>query len=1020
MASRQAIVGWTEMTTKAKPFQLATVDAVLNSFRKNRKFRRFLVADEVGLGKTVVAKEVIKRMMQRRRKHLTVFYMCSNLAIAKQNKDNLLKLLPADEREDAECQVDRLSLLSIYEPPQHPKLHLYSLTPDTSIPVRKKRRRDGRQEERALIHVLLKEICPEFFREVRGSVFRRQANKNWKRHIREQNEIANVGALKQAFRDSVRKELGVAPRKQLLPRLREFRDKDNHLALIAHMRNALAASAIEQVEPDLVIFDEFQKFRDLLSPDLEESERRVIGRLRGEDSQNPPALLLLSATPYRLFTRRWEDESGSEHRSEFFELIEFLYGGNHSAKKKRDDTEAAFELLEGELRKGDPKSETSDEARKTIEGLLRPIMARTERASHRQGWGPTKTQRVNAAVHHEDLEVFRHLTDSLDNRHKSYSVPYWTSIPLPMQTMGNHYVAWRESKNSGSKGVPKLTKTMRNSYQRLPNWPHPRMRALLDHITPKQLSTPWLPPTVPWWELKGIWASEDRIPHKLLVFSRFWAVPQTIASTLSFNMESAIVGRDGLSYKQLNRRKLLSATENRHALLGLFHPSPFLVDSTDPLLTGKRKPSELRTAICGQLKSALASIDVTVQKGSRHIPTWQLLAQLETKTDNWEWVSDSWWRIRGEVSKAEDDNSGLAQLLNDWDEKAGAKLNTISQKSFNELVEYALGSPGVAIGRSLKRHWEEAVTKHGFYSTLGASWIGLRNYLDQRWFYHSLRRKKEKYPRAIRRAVIEGNLEAVLDEHLWITSQLRNMAGAELADELKSGFDVKSGTFSIHPLDGDRENTFSLRSHAALPFTQQRSASLDDSKKKKRIRTDDLRRAFNTPFWPYVLATTSVGQEGLDFHAWCDSLLHWDLCRNPVDLEQREGRIQRYGGLSIRRGIAKTLKPEALSDLSADTSPWSHIQKIADERLGDESGLMPWWVCEGGNVNRYIFEVPTSEQNHWFEWMQEQRLLYRLALGQPNQEDLLEVLRSKGSTNPEDVREAVINLSPWFSKQHER
>ena len=30
-----------------------------------------------------------------------------------------------------------------------------------------------------------------------------------------------------------------------------------------------------------------------------------------------------------------------------------------------------------------------------------------------------------------------------------------------------------------------------------------------------------------------------------------------------------------------------------------------------------------------------------------------------------------------------------------------------------------------------------------------------------------------------------------------------------------------------------------------------------------------MREAFNSPFWPFILATTSVGQEGLDFHLYC-------------------------------------------------------------------------------------------------------------------------------------------------------
>ena len=43
--------------------------------------------------------------------------------------------------------------------------------------------------------------------------------------------------------------------------------------------------------------------------------------------------------------------------------------------------------------------------------------------------------------------------------------------------------------------------------------------------------------------------------------------------------------------------------------------------------------------------------------------------------------------------------------------------------------------------------------------------------------------------------------------------------------------------------------------------------------------------------------------------------------------------------------------------------------------------------------------------------------MYRLALGQPNQEDLIEIISAKGGVNAQSIREAVINLSPWFRKE---
>ena len=38
-------------------------------------------------------------------------------------------------------------------------------------------------------------------------------------------------------------------------------------------------------------------------------------------------------------------------------------------------------------------------------------------------------------------------------------------------------------------------------------------------------------------------------------------------------------------------------------------------------------------------------------------------------------------------------------------------------------------------------------------------------------------------------------------------------------------------------------------------------------------RASQVREAFNSPFWPFALATTSVGQEGLDFHHYCHAIV---------------------------------------------------------------------------------------------------------------------------------------------------
>lgn len=63
-----------------------------------------------------------------------------------------------------------------------------------------------------------------------------------------------------------------------------------------------------------------------------------------------------------------------------------------------------------------------------------------------------------------------------------------------------------------------------------------------------------------------------------------------------------------------------------------------------------------------------------------------------------------------------------------------------------------------------------------------------------------------------------------------------------------------------------------------------------------------LMLAFNTPFYPEILVTSSVMAEGVDLHLNCRHIIHHDLAWNPSNLEQRTGRIDRIGAKAERAG----------------------------------------------------------------------------------------------------------------------
>jgi len=91
--------------------------------------------------------------------------------------------------------------------------------------------------------------------------------------------------------------------------------------------------------------------------------------------------------------------------------------------------------------------------------------------------------------------------------------------------------------------------------------------------------------------------------------------------------------------------------------------------------------------------------------------------------------------------------------------------------------------------------------------------------------------------------------------------------------------------------NGISRTTERLPTRFAMPFADYKAQDTGTELpvEGEATRAEKVRQGFNSPFWPFVLVSTSVGQEGLDFHPYCHSLIHWNLPSNPVDLEQREG-----------------------------------------------------------------------------------------------------------------------------------
>jgi len=244
--------------SEAKGFQLATAKAALVRLRNEEGPKRFLVADEVGLGKTVVARTIISELMKGRRSPLVVFYICSNLNIANQNRRKLLELLDTDaDQKKASAKADRLSLAaSPSNQPTHERYHLYTLTPDTSIPLYRGRGGTGKVDERALVFLILNKRFPSLNSTAISDFFRvRASSSTWKHACDQFENIPGILALQNVFLDVLRREGWSFPQVDAAS-IQNAIQTENKSRLLGKFRHALALTALQEIHPDLIIFDE--------------------------------------------------------------------------------------------------------------------------------------------------------------------------------------------------------------------------------------------------------------------------------------------------------------------------------------------------------------------------------------------------------------------------------------------------------------------------------------------------------------------------------------------------------------------------------------------------------------------------------------------------------------------------------------------------------------------------------------------------------------------------------------------
>lgn len=1084
--------------TGLKDFQAETVGRVVELFNSGQN--RVTVADEVGLGKTLIAKGVIAKLMKQAyeqgRSSFKVIYICSNLHIAGQNikKLKICKEVHIENDSDTRLSMQHIKAYSRDEVDNMDfQMQITPLTPQTSFNMKSSL---GTKAERALIWAVLvkctmfekqwlkkllvgnvtsawNETCNEYLKRIeeinvqsKGKYIEALANKI---------EVEFSGDSKELFED-IANAIVYRKEKRKLP--------DNINSIICRLRVMMAKISIDFFEADLIIMDEFQRFKELLDLD-DKSEMGIIrNRLLNKETVN---ILLLSATPYKLYQTLEETESiDDDNHKEFVGLIKFLTNGDGQLLKQ---FEVSWDEFSRSLKQiGRVGIEKILPKKEKAEAELYHLMCRTERSMVVKGKEDiidTQKCKKPLMVTEKDIQSFIE-ADTIVDTLKTYQpkvympIDYVKSSPYIFSFMDRYVLKNAIKDEIGKKQMQQelnktetclINKQLIKDFEPIP-YNNARLQNVADEVFKQNAEfLLWIPPSLPYYELEGPYKGAEGF-SKLLLFSAWEMVPRMISCLLSYEAEYRTVGKlvktqktvkdENKSYLLEDRKKrypyprLVLANKNvdgqavpqRMSLFSLTYPSVTLMKLFSPIEVLNKKTErmtkrELVNSLANDISELIDQHLVIYQcsRGKEKDTRWYWAAPviLDHKLNpkhTWQYfeehVDETDIEIEEDVEKqAKGKKSNVYKshfrlLEKAFESPEDLKLGSMPDDLAEVLALQTLGSPAVAALRMLVSDQQQDVaTALNHAQAIAKTLVRKFNLPEsiaaiEMWYQgQGGEEETEAYWRSVLAYCVDGNIQSMLDEYYHLIIDGEGLAYTKDVEKWQRVVEVFNEALKLNTAsykvdvkeEGEKyfRKPIEMRTHFSAAFY---NTTISDQNKQ---RIENLRNAFNSPFRPFVLASTSIGQEGLDFHYYCRKIVHYNLPHNPIDIEQREGRINRFKGLVIRQNVARKYR-----DITYSQDIWQELFEEARMReKGNESDLIPFWHIDpeenGYKIERIVPMYPLSADNVKYDRLMKLLNYYRITLGQPRQEELLEYLLQNVVEDEIDMlKELFVNLSPFY------
>ncbi|WP_318765058.1 helicase-related protein [Agrobacterium fabrum] len=1018
-----------------KPFQRATVNYVFRRlFTDAQPTGQFLVADEVGLGKTMVARGVIAKAIEEltgKVDRIDVVYICSNQAIAEQNIKSLNVIGSATKPLNTRLTLLPLEIEQEGGIASRP-VNLISLTPGTALDLKSSL---GTARERVLIYEMLRKRLGIRHSGVQR-VFRGGVDKenwpgwtDWIRYQKISEQISKNfnAAVGDEFIERIRAAAELA-RSKKNP---NYPPDQRPAVMIGELRRILARICVDALTPDLIILDEFQRFADLLHQHDEqlapekaaaaELARALFSYSGGDGSK--ARLLLLSATPYRMLTLNSDDPEDGDHYNDFLRTMRFLFGAEAG--------DARIKELETELinfrRALQAMPETKVHARvkrDRVQHILGEVIARTERVDSSDDRNAlVRESKPELRIETDDLKEAKVIAQVAALVGAPGIVEYWKSAPYLLNFMRDYKLRQKlqtvklrpsnELRHAIKAAAPfVISKEQVESYEEIP-LRNARMRVMADTAFQHGLDRAlWVPPSRP--------SYGAQIPAtKSLIFSDWSMVPDAIAALLSHEASR----RMGMTTDLVSRTSRPIGIEE---MMPMLCPSPTLAAWIDPLGLERRfgRASSYDDLHLQAVQVLTERIDkkrlIRLAERSDRLLPLTLEEELGTGVD--------WGRVGAIEHEGHDEHGAMAraiEVIGNAPEAEDHFDHGDVKETCDKLAEFALGSPATCALRALGRLCPELpLNDPALVGAAMAIALGFRSLYNQPESRALLAEASPlNYWRQVNAHAARHDLAAVLDEYLQLVIDAEHAAeldaekrAALMSNKVVEVVALRPAQITLDHWTAGRsrlhEKTFEVRARFAMRF----ATKAEDEKGVRR--TTLVQAAFKSPFRPFVLASTSIGQEGLDFHPYCARIVHWNLPRNPVDIEQREGRIHRFKNHAVRRNIAAKLGDLALCG-DDGAAPWESMfeaarqQEIAQGRPGD---IVPYWLYPGDTkIERVVLIPPFSREVERYENLKKSLATYRLAFGQPRQDELINLFSAFGSEVIAELGNLQISLKPTLA-----